>query len=709
MFLLNISLTTTMSCTSLLPEWFLCGRSPPDAPWVRPLLEQLDWQHMVPDVPMGDDNGGNAVRIDLQYADDCSGMSCPMWALRALAHGLMTESQGALTFDTTYCFASEDKSTHGDAAVAFLNRNLKPNVVFEDMVARMEAHTNGVRDHAVFGDGKRRRRQKATDTAAPSAPTAQLPARDVLDIYIAGFTCTDNSTSNRNRKPMCEGGKSETTFSASIKSINALRPRAFILENTLGCPDEQVLQRLRHEVQPVYQIRVFKLNPIDNGHPVSRNRLWFVGIMANQCRAHLGIDTWDDVLQHILSTDLGLDMDNYLLSTSAPPVVAEFQALRQTALRECTKGNRDEPAASTWLTQHTASRDAYRKAGFAAPSVDRSGGTDAVAQRTISESWAPLYGHRQHDLVTLLEWHCLTINFVNPDTTCLTWDITAPSNHHRPLNSFGKGKAPCILKGHRRWNTLVKRHLLGLEDLLASGIPATVDLQSTTDKQCSQLVGNGMNVGTVGTLMGLIIQSLHWPPLPRDVIPPALNLSNLPVFCASNRRHLIVSKSDSGTVYPCCLFGLEEQKAKKDGSSKPATKARAKGESASRKRAAPPQALADADDEAKAPNDAAEAPSVVATSAACTTSCRDDFGVYSQPTECNSAPLSVAGGTSALAALAELDDELIQVLGGTCAAATSSATRASAPEVQPSIPLASMAASEMMAALLADEIDALLS
>ena len=109
-----------------------------------------------------------------------------------------------------YLFASEKAGRHGDMCRKWCELNqLIPEIEYIDMVDRMNTSQ-------YFGKVKGKTERVPLPVGAP------------LDLYISGFSCKDNSLTNRHRQPVVttsRDGESSQTLDASIKTILAMFPK----------------------------------------------------------------------------------------------------------------------------------------------------------------------------------------------------------------------------------------------------------------------------------------------------------------------------------------------------------------------------------------------------------------------------------------------------------------------------------------------------
>jgi hypothetical protein len=148
----------------------------------------------------------------LSYASDATGANAPFEALKAIQ--VLFEENGAV-LELQHVFASEEPTSKGDGARAFIEMNGAPTTVFADMCARGEM----------------------------SGPTITGERRLVLHstLYAAGFECHDLCTLNRFPKPLDsalteQSGNSSKTLHSSFRYIKSHRPRVDELQVVIPQP-----------------------------------------------------------------------------------------------------------------------------------------------------------------------------------------------------------------------------------------------------------------------------------------------------------------------------------------------------------------------------------------------------------------------------------------------------------------------------------------
>jgi len=170
--------------------------------------------------------------IELRVGTDCSGLDSPIVALKLL------------NVNVKHVWSCDNDP---DIKNQILN-TFKPNYYYDDMFDR---------------------------------DVTKLPP---IDIYIAGIPCQSWSELNTKRKGF--DVKEGTLFFESLKVINFIRPKYFILENVMGLlthnKGESYKSIQKHlGMLENYNICYKVLNTADYGIPQNRNRIYIIGVSTN--------------------------------------------------------------------------------------------------------------------------------------------------------------------------------------------------------------------------------------------------------------------------------------------------------------------------------------------------------------------------------------------------------------------------------------------
>ena len=345
---------------------------------------------------------------------------------------------------------------------------LMPEIEYIDMVDRMNTSQ-------YFGKVKGKTERVPLPVGAP------------LDLYISGFSCKDNSLTNRHRQPVVttsKDGESSQTLDASIKTILAMFPKFALLENPNGCPKE-VSNYLQSKLGPHYHVGVFKLNTMDLGLDTSKPRKWFCAQRVDAIADGMHLNTWPSKLEKFLSTaGPVVDTSKFLLSRDCKLVKDYFKELQETATKMQSKEKQVITTTSTepapkWKKTHETARAEFKKLGLDIPAPER--GLGVVQALSHTDGWAPLYAEREHDLITILQEQAAHFG-TDWMSKHLHWDISAPSDHSFPIAGCDAGKVGCLLTQHKIYNSALERHLLAVEHLLQAGFPLSKVSNQTKNK-----------------------------------------------------------------------------------------------------------------------------------------------------------------------------------------------------------------------------------
>jgi len=395
-----------------------------------------------------------------------------------------------------------------------------------------------------------------------SAPVA-LPIGEPLDIYVSGFSCKDNSLTNRFRSPVVttdRAGESRLTMEACMKTILAMLPKFAMLENPYGCPND-LAKYMQEKLAPHYHVACFRMNTMDLGLDTSKPRKWFVAQLQDKVSDGMHLGKWAAILEKFLTSSGPLvETKSFLLSKECKLVKEHFTDLRDAAIKAQSKEKSEPEQASgpashgsqpKWKKSHETARKEFRKLGIEIPIPER--GPGVVKSLSITDAWGPLYAEREHDLITILQEQAAAFG-TDWMTKHLHWDISAPSEHAFPIAACDDGKVACLLTQHKIYNSALERHLLAVEHLLQAGFPLSKAMWLIPDTDLRRLAANSMSIPSIAIFLAFGILAIPQGTMRMEVLPAAtseVNYSSL-----TTGRVLCTSVSDGGSRYEVKLKGL---------------------------------------------------------------------------------------------------------------------------------------------------------
>jgi hypothetical protein len=238
------------------------------------------------------------------YGSDCSGIDAPVHALRSITALLKRERQ---SLDSkakeassppclVYTHASEINDKHGDAAKLALTMNGSPEVLVCDS-SRMKLQ-------------ERKKTVKGWDSYTCKYQELRKPT-----IYTCGFECQDRSTCNISAPKILdiagalkrhgsngEDGRSSKTLASSVRFIGISQPDLFLIEHTFRKDTvKQVLQVCKKKLKQ-YKVRTWVTCSRQFGLPMTRRRLFAVGVNTEKLQFVLPMSRWTSILRKMATT-----------------------------------------------------------------------------------------------------------------------------------------------------------------------------------------------------------------------------------------------------------------------------------------------------------------------------------------------------------------------------------------------------------------------
>ena len=456
--------------------------------------------------------------VSINYCSDCSGVDAPLFGLKQVKeegrkHGVTVDLK--CLFQSEYCNAG---------AVRFLAANHKPEVMYDDMHQRT-----------------------ACGGMTCLGTRASLPPPYTVDLYTAGTDCTDISLANHSHEPIvlewsafAEGGKSTRTLLTSLRTILALKARAFLLENVKTL-DIQALMAFIKRHLPGYVLIAVRGNAADFDCRSDRDRWMVLAVRQEAARIHPA--QWPALLDSCRVARGFDDARDHLLAADSPELLAEAARLQSMKLKGKVDASEEGPP-KTAQQRYTAlrARASAQRASATIPQMKWK-----EAHRRASEALRKLEVTHElpltvsppdpciHDEDT--DWHGLLCpRHAELADLCARWvtletqregqrdhreeeyylfDIEAPCAHSRILYP---SLTPVLLRRHlvalvlqrRGHRATFLRPLLGLEHLFYIGLPKNIDTSGISDVSLRALAGGTMAVPELACLFTVLLAAVDF-------------------------------------------------------------------------------------------------------------------------------------------------------------------------------------------------------
>ena len=312
-----------------------------------------------------------------------------------------------------------------------------------------------------------------------------------IDLYVAGFSCKPFSMLHNNTKLLEE--PEAKIFFAVLDRIKNLQPPCFVLENVTGI--KRCLREVTDMLEALgYIIIVNELNPLDLGEPVSRPRMYFIGIRRQLARASQA--DCQAMYERVWTA---------LKGSSGPMVPLQQRLLSHN---HCWVANSQKVRLDRWEAAKMrgfpdgTSRETKWRDQHAAWAELQGLDTD---KRTSVKGLMPddLYLHlpRERDAWANLMQIC-------SKPRCAVADISQSMARIKVCDSF----LPTITPGGHVIVAQFKRSMAPMEKLLIHGLPLhRMALPSSiSDAEWESMGGNMMHLQTVGVAMMLALVLVDW-------------------------------------------------------------------------------------------------------------------------------------------------------------------------------------------------------
>ena len=175
-----------------------------------------------------------------------------------------------------------------------------------------------------------------------------------IDVYIAGFPCQTFSTLGK-REGFHDPEKKGTIFFECYKTIQASKPRVFILENVKGLVNHDKCKTLNTIMEylnklPGYKIYHKVLNTKDYGLPQNRERIYIIGIK----NPHTPFIFPKPI-------PLKISMSKILETNNLNPKLGELTTHKQNILKQLLSSGKIDSLDNQWLVNLNVSD--YKRSG----------------------------------------------------------------------------------------------------------------------------------------------------------------------------------------------------------------------------------------------------------------------------------------------------------------------------------------------------------
>jgi len=246
---------------------------------------------------------------------DCSGACAWYFAMQGIIRILKMQN---VEFKVKFRFGSEKTGKEAAGQRLFLTLNCNPDMLFGDMLRRSKK-------------------------SGPELYTGTNQPLVAVDMYIAGFVCTDLSSANSvHPKDLDfdltdESGDSSKTLHASLAYIAEWQPKVVILENVYKKRLIAIVHGLiKEKLGSNYTAISFVVNTRDFGLDHSRLRVYFVCVQVRKAEIRVPLLEWPDLLEDIAFQLPKLPWSEILVPADSPEVSKYLtEDLAQNPVDEC--------------------------------------------------------------------------------------------------------------------------------------------------------------------------------------------------------------------------------------------------------------------------------------------------------------------------------------------------------------------------------------
>ena len=404
----------------------------------------------------------------LRIGTVCSGTDAPILALEQVFRALAARGRDA---QMEHVFSCENVPFKAK----FIAATTRPPLLFSDV--------------AEIAGGK----GKCHDGKVRSVP-------ENFDVLVAGTECVDFSNLTTTPKGLRGGGRSATTFWATVDLAELRQPPLVILENVASCPVAEMEQAFR---DIGYDAVHTKLCTSDYVLPQSRRRAYFIFLHRDKAQFFDGGDglAWVECMNRLGSERPSLPKEKALGWTDF--LISDVNTMYSKNKGKKPRGKPlSESLGAKWVAEIESIEEKEGLAAYDSPGgrpySDATKGIDALA---LLPDRAKMR----------LDVQCKRAQAagIDPFAVPLLWN---PAQQLRFTDAgFGKGKdggaksiAPCVTPKHEWIVSSRKAPLTGVEALLLQGISlkAYCDkaLKKFDDKQLRDLAGNAMSTTVVAAV-----------------------------------------------------------------------------------------------------------------------------------------------------------------------------------------------------------------
>ncbi|KAJ8598901.1 hypothetical protein CTAYLR_010750 [Chrysophaeum taylorii] len=389
------------------------------------------------------------LRRPLRVATMCSGTEAPLIALRLL--GVPIE----------HAFSSEVEPFKQ----AYIERNFRPPLLFRDVRELGEE-----RAHTAFG------------------ALAEVP-RSGVDVLIAGTSCVDYSSLNREKKSIEARGESGQTFYGMYAWVKRARPAVVLLENVCGAPWEGMVANFR---EIGYSAKATRLDTKKYYLPQTRTRGYMLAIAREKCR---GDETeWWAAQLKAMERPATASLEAFMLSAHDPRVAAAREDLKKR-----TEGKHEVPWDKC-EARHARVR-ADEELGTKRPVTNWAHGTRRANLPDFAwRDWARAQTERVLDSIDI-DYVRLVLTGQDAHFKTSVWDLSQNVDRSNPTTSK-LGICPCLTPSLCAFVTNQGRPVVGVETLALQGIPIDdLILTRESEDNLTSLSGNAMSTTVVGSAL----------------------------------------------------------------------------------------------------------------------------------------------------------------------------------------------------------------
>ena len=398
-------------------------------------------------------------RRPLRVATMCSGTESPILAFERIIRAVEEVHGESLRMEHVFSCEIEPWKQ------AYIEANLAPPLLFRDIRELSEGFAC-----TAYGG------------------IAEVPDR--VDILIAGTSCVDNSTLNRERQDgQSGGGESAQTYQGMMRWIKKSRPRVVLQENVCGAP----WGKMKADYEKLgYRVDFMRVDTKNYYIPHTRLRGYLFAVDADVCDEPNAPEMWKENMR-LLERKSSSSLEDFMLPPDDPRVnAARIKLALESEDKEGVRG--DAVDWSRCESRHQRER-AENNLGTKRPLT---GWSEDGTCRFPDYGWN-IWGEAQVDRVN----DVLDVNYLraavkgfDAQYKTLVWN---PGQNVDRQEGGQLGTTPCLCPKTIAFVTTRGGPLSGIETLGLQGLPVEdLILTRMTDRQLKDLAGNAMTSTVVG-------------------------------------------------------------------------------------------------------------------------------------------------------------------------------------------------------------------